>query len=278
LSDYTSKPPIIVAIDLDGTLLPETKKVPFFTKKYLRKISKKGVKIVIASGRPNHAVEEFSRQVGSTAPVICFNGTLAYHPNDDSFPIFAKLYDKNTIKKIVREFIDAKVVENVLIEDAMNTWLLKSDDYLERFFWIKNHQRPVIYGDIHDTLNKNPLTAVFKLIRNEKNDQEILKIIEKYPNHEFRFWGLAPYGELYQTGSSKAEALREVAKFYNVDMEDIIAFGDSFNDIEMLQEVGIGIAMKNGREVVKNICKKESLHDNEHEGVKKTLRKLIKFK
>ena len=271
----STKKPLIVAIDLDGTLLPETKRIPILTKLFFRKLNKNpNVKIVLASGRPNLAVAKYAKILGSKAPIVCFNGAIACSAYDPSFPVFVRKFKKENVREIFSDGLRLNVIENMLVEDESNTWLFKKDKYLEKFFWVEGSH--IHYGEISKTLHLDPLTVVFKLTESENLVEKLDKIIGKYHDLSYRLWRNGRYAEIFQEGSSKAEALRHVADFYNVDMKDVVAFGDASNDIEMLREVGTGVCMVNGHERAKAAGNRVSVASCEHEGVRKTLKIILK--
>ena len=81
--------------------------------------------------------------------------------------------------------------------------------------------------------------------------------------------------EIYHINTNKGKALKKIAEYYNINKEHIIAFGDADNDIELLKYAGISVAMKNGEEKIKEIAKLISLEDNNNDGIKLTLEKII---
>ena len=264
----------LIAIDLDGTLLPHNKKIPFFTRLYLKRLSKQGHIVVLASGRPTNALLFYRDQIGSKAPIVAFNGTSSTNPDDQSFPQFKRALDKNDIIEIYKNATKEGVLLNTLLETDNETWLDKRDSYLEEFFWLIPEN--IKHGSISKTLDKHPLTCVFKVVRNERNDKKLIEIVSKSRTMKIRFWGSKEYAEVYEDNSSKAEPLLKICEYYGIPRKDFIAFGDSYNDIEMLQAAGIAVAMSNGKEAIKNVSSHISVHDHMHQGVKKTLKKLLK--
>lgn len=263
----------IIALDLDGTLLPKTKKIPWATKLYLRKLTKRGYHIVLASGRPNRALEVFHRQIRSKAPMICYNGAFSFHPLDPAFPTFVSTLPQQIIKDIYNGAQKDKIITNIMLETHDKIWFKHHDAHLAEFFWLSNMD--ITYGDINKTLQEDTMTAIFQLNRSPSNDKIMLDLVHQHPGLILRFWGRSPYAELYYDGTSKATCLQHVADYYHLKMENVIAFGDASNDLEMLKAVGLGVAMLNGRNEVKAVAKMISVADNEHQGVKKTLKRIL---
>lgn len=261
----------LIAFDMDGTLLNDKKKISFLTKHYLRKLSKKGHKIVLASGRPIRAMQKYYDELGLTTPMICYNGAYLYSPKDSSFPSIEFEFPKEIIIEVINKI--RPHIKNVMCEDNDNIWVDKKDEYLDKFFWYKNMN--VIYGDLVDTLHKNPMTCIVQTPFEYRNEHEIEKIMEAYPNLCARFWTGSPYFELFYKDTSKGSALKKIAEYYHIPKERIIVFGDAENDKEMMGEAGISVAMKNSKEVLLKHASMVSKKDNNHNGIYFTLRKIL---
>lgn len=262
----------LIAFDMDGTLLNDKKNISFLTKHYLKKLSRQGHKIVLASGRPSRAMNRYYDELGLSTPMICYNGAYLFSPKDKNF----KAIEFEFPKEIICEVID-KIrphIKNVMCEDEENIWVDKRDDYLDKFFWYNNMN--VIYGDLVDTLHKNPMTCIVQTPFEYRNEHEIEKIMEAYPNLSARFWTGSPYFELYYQGTSKGASLQKVAEYYHIPKERIIAFGDAENDREMLSFAGIPVAMSNGKVALQDVAKYVSRKDNNHNGIYHTLKRIFK--
>ena len=78
--------------------------------------------------------------------------------------------------------------------------------------------------------------------------------------------------ECISAGADKGKGLKSVADFYGVPMSEVMAFGDSFNDVPMLKAAGLGVAMGNARDAIKTLAD-EVAPTNNADGVAKTIEK-----
>ncbi len=262
----------LFAIDMDSTLLNDKKEIPVSTERYLTKLQKEGHIVMLASGRPFRSLERFYNAMHLNSPVICYNGAFCFHPYDENFKSAHFTFPKELVKEIYNDCGDA--VDNVMCETNDIIWAREYDDELAKFFGVQSMN--IIYGDINETLNEDPWTLLMRCTDVSDVKERITKATEKHPGYEIRFWFKASYCEVYNTSFSKAACLRDVAKYYNIPMENVVAIGDASNDIEMVKEAGIGVAMINGMDQLKNIAQIVTKRDNNHQGVKQVIKEIIK--
>ena len=264
--------PCLIAFDMDGTLLNEKKTISLRTKRYLQKLTKQGHKIVLASGRPSRAMMSYYNELNLTTPLVCYNGAYVFSPKDPDFKPIEFEFPKNVIVEVIDKI--RPHIKNVMCEDEENIWVDKKDDYLDKFFWYENMN--VIYGDLVDTLNKNPMTCIVQTPFEYRDTHEIERVMENYPGLSVRFWTGSPYFELYFDKTSKGASIKLIADYYNIPKERIIAFGDAENDKEMFENAHYSVAMLNGKESLKEKAKIISFKDNDHNGIYHTLKHILK--
>ena len=263
----------VIAVDMDGTLLNSKKEISFLTKRYLQKISKKGHIVVLASGRPPRSMLGYYNELGLKTPIIFYNGGLCYNPNDKNFPKKEIVFPNEIVRDLDEQF--APYISNSMCETHDTIFVDKEDKFLDRFFWYKNMN--VTTGKIGEILSINPYTYILRTVENMEQSPVLLDVMKKYPDMCIRFWSGSPYFELFFNETSKAARLLEIAEYYNIPKERIIAFGDADNDIQMLEAAGWSVAMKNGKPAVKNAAKLVSVKDNDHNGIYYTLKKYFKL-
>jgi len=261
----------LIALDMDGTLLNSQREISEATREYLKGLNKEGYPIVITSGRPLRAIKPYYESMSLNSPIICYNGTYIYSPNDKSIEE-RHLLPCTVIKDLIK-FIGEENFENILCENDKDIYMLKTNDALLGFFWKDGMN--IHYGSFDD-MNENMYIMIIQM-KDHNFDDKLVKIGFSYPNLGIRFWsGEGLTSELYFLEYNKAAALRSVANKLGVSMENIIAFGDAENDLEMLEECGISVAMKNAKDNIKNQAKYVSIEDNDHDGIKLTLEYLLK--
>ena len=264
----------LIAFDMDGTLLNEKKTISFLTKRYLKKLIKQGHKIVLASGRPLRAMSKYYDMLGLDTPLICYNGAYIVSPKDKNYPTHEFEFPRDIVKAVYEEV--KPYAKNVMCESNEEIWLDKEDIYLEKFFWYEGMS--MHYGSLSTILDKDPMTMIVQTPIELKDTSTIDKIVEKYPRIAARFWTGSPYFELFYKETSKGAAIKEVAKYYGIKQENIIVFGDAENDVEMFKGAGIAVAMKNGKESLKEHADFISLKDNDHNGIYYTLKAIMNGK
>lgn len=263
--------PLIIAVDMDGTLLNDKKRICKKTLFYLRKLSRKGHKIVISSGRPIRAIETYYKQLKIDTPIICYNGAYVFSPTDKKFPTHSFEFPKKLIIEISQKI--KSHIKNIMCETNDEIWVDVEDPYLAKFFWYEGMNIHV--GELKDTLKIDPMTCIVQTPKEYKDTREIDAILEKYPAIGARFWTGSPYFELFYKGISKGAGLKKIADYLGIPQSQVIAFGDSTNDIEMFDYAGTAVLMSNGKDKITN-TDMLSVKDNNHNGIYWTLKKLLK--
>ena len=256
---------------MDGTLLNNKKKVSFLTRLYLKKLAKEGHIIILASGRPSRALWKYYHQLNLKTPMICYNGAYVFDPNDDKFPKIEFQFPREIIIETLQKI--KPHIKNVMCETDTEIWVDKKDEYLESFFWYKGMN--IHYGDLAETLNKNPMTCIVQTPFEYRETHDIEKALAKYPKLGARFWTGSPYFEIFYKETSKGNALKHICNYYGIPTSRLIVFGDSTNDIEMFEVAGTSVLMSNALHDLKEKTTMISIKDNDHNGIYHTLKKLL---
>jgi len=264
----------LIAIDLDGTLLTDDKKITPKTRDYLHGLGKDGHHIVIATGRPLRAAYSFQQELGVNAPIVSYNGALTSFPGNPNFPKRVQTFDRKVLRAIVDE-IGYEILGNLMLETEENVYLLRHDEELNTFFW--NDRGTIHYGDPFTKLKEDPLTLIF--LFNNLNDEMkacVQKVVAKFPGYYIRFWHLSGYAELYQDDSTKKEGIEYIAKLLNVPLSHVITIGDAENDKQMLAWAPNSIWMINGVPSVAQYAKMTTTEDNNNDGLISAIERVIK--
>lgn len=272
-----NKKPYLISIDLDGTLLNDKKSIPLRTIFYLRKLQKKGNIIVLTTGRPPRTCLKYYKKIGLKSPLICHNGALVYNPTDKNF--------KPIIHPI--NIDDAKEIYKTLKEEYFESCFLESVDSIyydkeEYFTFTTNDNRPdkskVFIGDIEKNLNQDPLVfVVHSKLNSDTNISKAYEYIEKrYKNLEITVWGSKDYFDIHPVNINKATTIRIIMEHYDILEDNVLTFGDSNNDIDLVTSFKNGFAMINANEKLKNHAKKFTKKDNNHQGVAFEIKNFLK--
>ncbi|NHM33550.1 Cof-type HAD-IIB family hydrolase [Neobacillus terrae] len=249
----------IVFFDVDGTITNhEDGSIPISTVEAIKNLKRKGLKVVAATGRPLSMCKEL-KELGIET-FITANGGYVKHLQE---VIHKVPMDKGIIQEIM-EF--AKLENNGL------------SFYTEEFSMNGITEKEILTA-LKETLSLNEYPESRPLIHNEDvfllclfaNDETVEKYIQRFPHLTFRRWH--PYVlNVLQDDVSKSLAILKTLEFFNIDKSEAIAFGDGENDIDMLELVGLGIAMGNGSKELKNVADfvtKKSSEDGIHYALKK---------
>jgi 5-amino-6-(5-phospho-D-ribitylamino)uracil phosphatase len=264
----------LIAVDLDGTLLTDQKTISDRSKQALQKAREQGHHVIISTGRPFRASEIYYKELQLNSPIVNFNGAYVHHPLDSSWNVQHTPLDVNIAKNIIQECREIGM-KNVLAEVIDDVYIHYHDKSLDHIFQMGN---PNIYmGDPLNTLHKNPTCLLI-----DANEREVEKIRQHLSNvHaeiiDHRRWA-SPWHiiEIVQTGMNKAVGLQQIASYYNISQEHVVAFGDEDNDFEMIEYAGHGIAMGNAIDELKERANDVTL-TNEEDGIAIYLEKLLKL-
>ena len=262
----------MVFSDMDGTLLNNNNQISNLTKEYLINLASQGHKIIISSGRPIRGIISYYNELKLDTPIICYNGAYIY-PGKENIEEYCFSFSYKLIKQIIND-ITYEYIDNIILETNDDIYLLHEDKTLEPYFSCQGMN--VHIGLIENNLFQDTMTMLIK-VKDPKYNPIIEQAINKYDNIKLRFWSgeWLKISEIYHINTNKGKALEKIAEYYNINKEHIIAFGDADNDIELLKYAGISVAMKNGEEKIKEIAKLISLEDNNNDGIKLTLEKII---
>lgn len=231
----------IVFFDVDGTLTHhENGSISEKTIEAVKTLKDKGLKVVAATGRPLSMCEEI-RQLGIDT-FITANGAFTIHNQE----VIHKL---TMDKRIVQEIFEYATTENHGLS------------FYTKEFNMNGVKEENILKALKETLSLNDYPKTNELIYNEEiylmclyaNDKTVEQYTQKFPHLMFKRWH--PYVlSVLQEDVTKSLAILKVLEYFGIDKSEAIAFGDGENDIDMLELVGLGIAMGNGHEKLKLVA------------------------
>lgn len=262
----------MVAIDMDGTLLRPDHTISERTKKTIQKAKDKGIKIVLASGRPLEGLKKYLKELDLISEedyVLGFNGALVQNTKT-----------KKIIKRNVLKGNDLAYLYSISKKLGVNIHAFTQEGCIT----------PVMnkYSELEGTMNEIPVTVTeFNNIKKEEDiikvmmvdEPEILdKAIENLPSDVYEKYTVvksAPYFlEFLNKDANKGEGVKALANHLNISPKEIICIGDAGNDVHMIEFAGLGVAMGNAFEEVKEIADYIT-KSNENDGVAKVIEKFI---
>ena len=269
----------LICIDMDGTLLKDQQNISKENKDAIKEAVSRGVHVVITTGRVYNCAKLYSDEIGLKTPIIASNGAFIGGSNGEIIynnPLSCKEVNdflKTTNKYGLCSYLTAnfgivsttELPENHIYKVLNNR--LKSDEKI-KLEVIKN---------IEDACNLYP-DELLKGVCIEKEDKErLLKAKDELkklsPNLEIvSSWD--DNFEIMKKGSSKGEAVAQLAKYLNLKSDEVMCIGDSENDLSMIEYAGIGVAMGNALDEVKEAAQYITAPNTES-GVAKAIRKFV---
>ena len=227
----------LVVCDMDGTLLTSSHKISEYTANIIKQIEDKNVKFIIATGRPYLDARYYRDSLNLKSYLITSNGARAH--DEDNNPIVVENIPKELVKRLLTYNVGKDIHRNIYLNDD---WIIEYE--IEGL--IEFHKESGYRFNIDD-LNKYENEEAAKVFFLGK-DKEI-ENLEKNMENDLSITVSSPFClEFMKKGVNKAETLKKVLKILNIEPEEVIAFGDSMNDYEMLSLVGKPFVMGNANQ------------------------------
>ncbi|WP_082234324.1 Cof-type HAD-IIB family hydrolase [Halobacillus massiliensis] len=250
----------IAFFDIDGTLLNHQKKLPEATVKAVKDLQKSGVYCAIATGRAPFMYEDIRETLGIDSFVsfngqyVVFEGEVIYK-NPLPYSELEKLYDDAHSKNHPLVFMNEK---GMRASDPNHSFIRESLGSL-------NFEYPKVNDKFHEE------TELFQsLVFCEGNEIDYYR--DKHKAFDYIRWH--EYScDILPAGGSKAKGIQKMIDAAGLELKNTYAFGDGLNDIEMIREVGTGVAMGNAVDAAKQVSDYVTTDVND-DGLVKAIRHL----
>jgi len=250
-----------IFFDLDGTLIDHSEnKVRDKTVELLKLLKQNGHEIFIATGRPPSLFYGIDKELGFDS-FIAANGSIAVYKNQ-------VILDEPINHEIVSKLVDYAYENKIDVGfESFSDYVVNSrfSNFVDKFSDIFHLHYPEIKKDYHKT------NSIYQMV--------LFHVESDYKKFEAMFPGLRfnysnEYGlDINKDGGLKERGIEAIKNYLNIDKKDIIAVGDGFNDISMIEYAGLGIAMGNAKDPVKQSADLVAEHISE-DGLYKIFKKL----
>ncbi len=248
----------LIAIDIDGTLLDSKLQVSQKTKDKIRELVDRGVYVTLVSGRTFKATEFIRQRLEVDIPIVAYNGgKVVYSEDEEAFS--AKIPLTEAIK-IIKYGEERNLYVKVYIDDVLYT---KEPDEKSLAFSVSNNIDYKVVGKLSENIHEdvNMIVAYYNEDIHGVIDKKLKDIKVTITTSVSNSIDVIP------EGISKDKGLKMIAEHLNVRRDNILAIGNSLNDLDMLRYAGIGIAMKNSDISLLKKWKNISQYTNDEEGV-----------
>jgi len=254
----------MVIADMDGTLLNKELKISERNLQAIDYIRSQNIKFCVATGRPDQLMKEYVFPLEMEEPMIMYNGSVIGHPFQEE-----RLYENVLSKEDVRDIVTYCNKEDIICMVYTKDKLISRPNYRVDFFEERNKKLPLeqqsVFEDIKDVdkiVNEYHVQKILLIENNETTYDKTKKMLEQYDRFTIAT-SQKGFLDINPKGSSKGQALEILAAHYGIALDEIVAFGDQENDISMLKNAGIGVAMGNASDHVKQVADQVTLTNNE---------------
>lgn len=263
----------LIAIDLDGTLLNNQHQLSDRNIQTVRKAIERGVKVVLVTGKTHHSAKSIIEKLGLTTPGIYNQGLITALP--DGKITHQSFLDADVARHIItyaedRGFDIAVYSGNKILVKRLTTWF-------ENLHHKYQEPMPEAIGPLQNILSDMPINKIMAL---KEGDAQKIKGLRwqleiQYANQARVLQPI--FGDMLEVlppNTGKGTALKALLKDLGVKPEKAMAIGDGENDIDMFTLVGLGIAMGNAWDVVKEKAN-HVVGTNDQDGVAEAIEKFV---
>jgi len=259
----------LIAIDIDDTLLNSHNQVTEVTKQALKAAQNAGVTVTLATGRMFASAQQIAKQIELNVPIITYQGSLVKTLLDEKI-----LYQRDVPQEASAELLNYVKEHQLHLQLYVNDTLYGIEDNERIKAYSKNSNIPYKIEADFNALITQPNHKMLIIDEPHVLDSHIPILQEKF-GHVLHITKSKPnFLEFMHKQGTKGEALKFLAEHFNCQLSETIAIGDAWNDREMIQVAGLGIAMGNAVEPLKELADFITL-SNDEDGVAYAINKFI---
>lgn len=263
----------LIAVDIDGTLTNSKKELTPHTRYALLEAQKQGKRVIIASGRQPLGVYPLAEDLmldRYNGYIMCYNGGKIINCADNR-TILTKLFPREYLSDIVAVLKDSNITM-MTFDDKKIIADKKVNDYT--YVEMEDCKTDMVTFDDFVGAVKFDFNKI--LLAGEPLELDrYQQVLQKRYDGLLDVYKSAPYFmEIMPFGVSKGSMLPLLVEHLGMSREELIAFGDNYNDITMIGYAGMGVAMGNAEEGVKKVAN-YICETNDDDGVAKTVEKYV---
>ncbi len=245
--------------DMDGTLLDSKHHVSTQNIEAIKYFTENGGLFTLASGRMVKAVEPYLEMLPINAPAILYNGSVIYDFNNKK--ILWETYLDNEVLELTRKVMEELSYTGIELFHGSDLYIIRENEHT------LNHIRREKLEPFYKSFSEAP-RDVYKVI--VAADPSKIPEVSRYlageaVGYNCRYVSSEPqFLELLPPFVSKGDALSRLIKIINISTENVVAVGDNYNDLEMISNAGVGIAVSNACDQLKKAACHMCASNNEH--------------
>ncbi|MEL4894191.1 Cof-type HAD-IIB family hydrolase [Crocosphaera sp. Alani8] len=265
----------LLVLDIDNTIAGKSNTVSDGVKKALKLVQSQGIRVALATGRMYHSAKRFHELIASDLPIVAYNGAWIQCPltgvRHHHFPV-----DSNIAYELLDYFQKPEWLDKLEIHCYIDDRLYveeitaRTEIYRQR-----SGIEPIIVKDLRSILKQE--TTKILAIGKPKSIGKLLSDLQRvYTREKLYLTQSTPiYFEATHPQASKGFGVRFLAEeLLQIRADQVMAIGDNFNDLEMLEYVGLGVAMGNAPKAVKQVSQWVTV-DVEKDGVAVAIKRFL---
>lgn len=258
----------IVFSDVDGTLLNSRQEITPLTERAIKALKEKGIPFVITSARSPSGIYPILNEYGFNCPIISYSGALILDENRKV--LYHRGMKKSGVKSLI-EYMEYCRMDLSWCVYSLDEWIVK-DKSDPRIIHEENEVKAQAMQGTVDSAANDEINKILCICGPGKIWEIESKLKEKFPQYSI-VKSSDILLEIMESGITKETAVRTLCSLWDIPLSNAAAFGDNYNDVEMLEAVGSGILMGNAPEELKKRIPMQT-EDNEHDGIYAALVKM----
>jgi Cof subfamily protein (haloacid dehalogenase superfamily) len=240
----------LVALDLDGTVVNDQLKISSRVLKVLNHlVTQTDVRVVIATGRMFLSALPFARQIGIVEPLVTYQGAMVREIASGHAQRFHAPIPLSLAREVMQTLIQDNYHINLYMHDCL--WTHPSNVHAA-YYSQKAGVEPVFHDDLMDCMTVDPTKIM--VIDDERLDKLLAYLGQHFEGRLSFCRSRTNFCEIIDVSASKWNALQSLAQEWGILPEEIMAIGDQGNDLSMIQHAGMGVAMGNAPDDVKQFA------------------------
>lgn len=268
----------LICIDMDGTLLKDKKTVSEENLNSIKLAIKKGVKVVITTGRIYDCAKMYSEKIGLDTPIIASNGAFIGYKDK-------AIYNNPLKKEDILKFLEVTKKHGLKAYLTANFGIISQEELAEDHVYkilnktLKDEEKVklIVSDNIREEIEKFDGEILKGVCADKNNKVNLIKAREELESLNTNMEIVSSWNdnfEVMRNGSTKGDAVRYLANYFGIDKEEVMCIGDSENDLSMIKYAGTGVAMGNASEDIKSVA--DYVTDtNVNDGVAKAINKFV---
>ena len=270
----------LVVSDLDGTLLDDQNKVSDENQAAVAELASQNIGFTLATGRPDLMTRTYVKQLGIQFPVIACNGTIIRDCSSEEILYRQNLLAEDTLELI--QWLTGRQLD-FLCYTPEGVYFPRHSKRIGKFYRYnldaaQTGVRLVPTGELEGQeirLAEEGLLKIMVVVPSLENYNDVQAKLEQMPDCA-GIYSMSDAMDINFAGITKGSGLRKLAEILQIEASEIVAIGDNDNDIPLVSQTGLGIAMGNATPALKAACSHVTTSNTES-GLAEAIRRHILF-